>query len=393
MKFREILMILCGVITASGVHAQQSSGGVITQLNYSDAYTIAHNNSLALKAHEHEVRSLEYGVKSAQGLFLPHVNVIGNFTLMSEDIDMNLNDLKEPISGALSGASIPEQLQPVIQEFTKAITSFSWGALPLQKQSFGFLAVEAGIPIYTGGKIRAAVNASKILLQRGESQLDREMGIINSELAARYFGLSLAQSVLDVRRQVVSAMELHYRNAESLERNGQIAGGEKLFVEMFLDRARADEAKSQSDVATVNRALCGTLNNEGEYTPTSPMFILTELPPVEYFIDHAVINSPILKDVGYTKSLAEEKRRADNADLLPHLTAVGGVNVVDYQLSDMLPQAMVGVNLTYRLFNAATGVNKSRAAKQTLARIEVLEKKAVEDIKTLVIKKSTETNN
>ncbi len=381
----KLLLLFTLLATASSATAQQSTDKT-QPISYTQAYEWAMDSSLALKAQEHKIEALHYAKRSTSALRMPQVGVMANYTYMSNDLELNLNDLKEPLIGGISKLDIPVDLQPVISEMSKLLGGFDFGALTLQDQSFAVVGLDMAMPIYMGGKIDAANNAAKINIERGENELRKESGALTTELSQRYFGLILAQRVVDVRRMVVEGMQHHYNMAIALERNGQIAKGERLYAEMFLERAKAEEAKSKSDVVSVNRALSTTINAEGEFSPTTSLFIMSSLHPVAYYIDYALEQSPLLKDVEHLKALSEEKMRADRSSLLPHLTAIGAVNVVDYQLSDIVPRAMVGVNLSYKIFNGTKGRSDYKAAKSTSKRVELLEQKAKRDIQTLIVK-------
>ncbi len=383
ISIKPIVATLLLLAVGQSALAQSAEG---QHLTYSDAYALANGESLTLKAHEHEMQALFYEKRAASALRMPQINLMANYTYMSHDIALDLNDLKDPIKGAISGIPVSPDFQPVITGIADALTSFSWGALTLQQNNFGFVGAEMAMPIYMGGKINAANNAANINIEKGENRLEQQKGALNTELAQRYFGLLLALEVLDVRNEVVAGMEHHYNNALSLERNGQISKGERLYAEMFLDRAKAEHSKSTSDVVSVNRALGSTLNMQDNYKPTSNMFVMRELDNVDFYVDYALTNSPLLKDVELTKALAEEKQRATKADLLPHLTAIGGVSIVDHQVSHVVPDAIVGVNLSYKLFAGAKSRNNYKSSVETIKRVELLQEKARMDVETLIIK-------
>ncbi len=383
---KQILTLFFAFVPLS-VFAQESSRGI----SYEQASQMMRSQNQKIQAHEHEMQALVFDKKAASALRYPQVNLLANFTVMSKDIGIDFNDLKGPVSSEIGNLiSAHPTLQPIIEPLANSLLGLSWGGLTLQENQLGILGLELAMPIYMGGKINAANNAARINMEKGENRLQKELGELNVELANRYFGLSLAGCVLAVREEVVEGMELHYNNALSLERNGQIAKGERLYAEMFLERAKAEREKSQSDVNITALALENTLNSPMGYSPSTEMFVLAEIQPLEYYLDYAMENSPLLRDVDLTKSLAGEKLRAERADLLPHLTVIGGANLADYQVTNMLPRAAVGVNLTYKVFNGLGNVNKLRSSRETIKRVEVLEEKAMADIQTLLTKNYNE---
>ncbi len=376
------------------VPASALSQGQLQALTYDQASEMMRNGNQKIQAHHHQMQALRYDKKAASALRYPQVNLLANFTAMSKDIGFDFNELKGPVSSEIGKfISAHPTLQPIIEPLATSLMGLSWGGLTLQEQYMGILGLELAMPIYMGGKINAANNAARINIEKGENHFNKELGELNVELATRYFGLSLAQSALSVREEVVEGIQLHYDNALSLERNGQIAKGERLYAEMFLERAKAEREKSQGDVHTTSLALENTLNSPVGYRPSTHMFVLGEIQPLEYYLGYAMENSPLLRDVDFTRELAGEKLRAERADLLPHLTVIGGANLADYQVTNMLPRAAVGVNLTYKVFNGLGSVNKMRSSKETIKRVEVLQEKAMADVQTLLTKTYNELSS
>lgn len=362
-----------------GVYAQDSSPKI--PLDFSEALKLTHSQNLILKAGKHEHRSAILEKKAAGGLRSPQIEFMANYTYLSSSIGFDLNPLKQPI-GQIVGQL---QLPPELQQTLKQMMGLDWN-LTLQKNNFGIIGVGAIAPIYMGGKINAANNAAKINIKSSEEKTQQEKNELCTELSERYFGLSLAYQVKEVRYEVLKGMEKHHSDAIKLEENGIIAKGDKLYAEMFLSRAQSDYQKSSRDIISINSALSNTLNAKGNFIPMSRMFTLKEIEPLDFFINNAVEKNPKLRQVGLKQELAKEGVRAERASLLPTLSAMGAANIYDHQLSNLVPRAMVGVSLNYKLFNGLTNINKYKSAKEQVQRVAVLKEKAQLDIITLIEK-------
>ncbi len=101
------------------------------------------------------------------------------------------------------------------------------------------------MPVYTGGKINAANNAAKIKIEETKEQGIQTRNALISELTERYYGLSLALQVVEVRRQVLEGMQHHLEDAKALEANGIIAKSERLYAEMHVAEAEREYLAAQ----------------------------------------------------------------------------------------------------------------------------------------------------
>ncbi len=380
MSYRKLLLtvittLFCGVISA------QTSKENNTYLFFIDALRLSQAQNLTMKAHEYEMKALRYDKKAQGGLRSPQFNLTGNFTMMDKPVDINLNEYKSTVQDYLGKLPQIPALKPIITQLMSA----PW-QMNIQEDQFAVLGVSMIMPIYMGGKINAANRAAKIRIEQGENKYNQELGALCSELSERYFGLSLAQQVLSVREEVVCGMKEHYYDAVALEKNGIIAKGERLYAEMFLERSIAEKQKSSRDVISINAALENTLNAKANYHPITSMFILSDIEPMDYFIASALEKSPLLKEVGFTKRLAEEQAKAKRAEILPTISAIGAANLVDYNVTHSLPKAFIGVSVNYKLFNGARNIHEYKSSKATIKRVEILQSKAKMDIATYVEK-------
>lgn len=146
--------------------------------------------------------------------------------------------------------------------------------------------------------------------QRNGAERVSNRNSLVSELTERYYGLSLALQVVEVRRQVLEGMQHHLADAKALEANGIIAKGERLYAEVHTAEAEREYLAAQKTAATLNSALCNTLNTETTYQPISSMFILSQIEDVDHFKQLALNNNPQLRQVGLKKDLCRRRSPA-----------------------------------------------------------------------------------
>jgi len=78
--------------------------------------------------------------------------------------------------------------------------------------------------------------------------------------------------------------------------------------------------------------------------------------------------------------------RAQRADFLPQVAAIGGGSFYNYQVAGLVPRWAVGVGVNIKIFDGLNREYKYSAAKQTVRRVGALQNKAGKDISVLVEK-------
>ena len=358
-------------------------------LTLDEALALTLENNPAMKALEHEERAAEQERRAAIGLRMPQITVAGAYAYMGKDIGIDANGLKTPVNGLLGqlGSHLPAELLPVIGQLTAPIMGADWG-LTVQDRSFGFVGGEVMMPIWMGGKINAANRAARITESSTRAQGNQTRNALISELVERYFGVSLARQVVSVREQVVRGVRSHLDDAAALERNGMLARADLLYVEFKMEEAERELSNAQLQLETLRAALGNTLGGaaETEPEPATALFVLREMEGLDFFRREAAGRNPLLEQVALKRDLAHEGVRAQRADFLPQVVAVGGGSFYNYQVTDLLPRWAVGVGVSLKIFNGLNREYKYSAAKQTLLRVEQLERKASADVGVLVEK-------
>ena len=385
---KTILKIAIATATALPALGLAQTGKQMLSLEEAIAVTLTENP--AMKAASYEERAAQQERRAAIGLRMPQINVTGAYAYLGKDIGVDLNNLKTPtqdFAGKLLGSGLitdPALLQG-IQGLITPMLEADW-FLKVQDRSLGFVGGEVTLPIWMGGKINAANRAAKINEKTAVEQGNQTRNALISELVERYFGLSLAEQVVTVRQQVVDGMRRHLEDALALEKNGMIAQSERLYVAFKLAEAERELANAKLQVQTIASALSNTLGRENEWQPVTAMFILSQIEELEYYQDLAEVRNPLLSQVSLKRQLAEEGVRAQRAEFLPQVAAMGGASFYNYQVTGILPRWAVGVGVNIKIFDGLSREYKYSAAKQTARRVGELQNKAGQDVAVLVEK-------
>lgn len=384
------LFLICLTLASVGATAQNEG----RLLSLEEAVEIATTENPAIKASEYEAMAAKRQRQAAIGLRMPKINAVGTYVYMGDDIALDANSLKEPvgtaagnlISTGVQTGIISQQLAGLLQQTLGAMSGLDW-TYKLQDRSFGFVGGEITMPIFLGGKINAANRAARI-----DESTVREQGVqtrnaLISELVERYYGLSLAAQVVEVRRQVADGIRKHLNDAIALEEQGMLAKSERLYVEYMMTQAERDLQNAKLQLSTIKDALNNTLaSSEVDYVPATSMFVVDNIEDVEYYKSLASNHNPLLNQVSLKKELAEQGVRVQRSAYFPQIVAMGGGSVYNYQVTNMLPRWAVGVGVSFNIFDGLNREYKHAAAKQTVRQVEQLQTKAHEDISVLVEK-------
>ena len=377
-------------VAAAMVPALALAQGERRMLSLDEAISVTLTENPAMKAAAYEERAAQQERRAAIGLRMPQINVTGAYAYMAKDIGFDFNDMKGPakdLAGKILGSGMitdPTIIQG-IQGLLNPMMNADW-FLKVQDQSLGFVGGEVTLPIWMGGKINAANRAAKINEKSAVEQGNQTRNALISELVERYFGLALATQVVEVRQQVVEGVRKHLQDAIALEKNGMIAQSERLYVAFKMAEAERELANAKLQAETIASALSNTLGREKEWQPVTAMFILANVEELDYYQDLAQIRNPLLSQVSLKRQLAEEGIRAQRANFLPQVAAIGGGSFYNYQVAGLVPRWAVGVGVNIKIFDGLNREYKYSAAKQTARRVGELQNKAGKDISVLVEK-------
>ena len=325
--------------------------GETAELTFDQALKQLRSANETLQAARMEEGQRESEKSAARGLYFPRIEASGRFTRIDDPITISIPQL----------GSIPVQ----DDEFWRFNVNFKW-------------------PVYTGGRILAANRAADAYLEESKEKRRRtESGLI-SELARRYYGLRLAQQVASVRREVLAGMERHLLDARKLEEQGMIARSEKLHAEVTRAEADREYKRALRNTAIARTALNDILASQEEITPTSPLFLVRSIGPVEEFRDQGLSGNPALKQLAAQREVAHQGYKKELGSFSPEVYLFGVKELYRSDLTVLDPRWAVGVGVTFNLFEGFSGYNRTMAARRQEMRVSHLEQAGRLAVGTLV---------
>lgn len=384
-----VFLMVMILITGNRSFAQDSLPH-LQGLTFEQALGFALDHNFGMQQANHRVNQKEKEQQAAKGLYLPKVTLSATYALMQENIELDMTPVKNAITplyealgnfGQFSGVPNPDPntsgVMPVLPDdlSTQAvrgqllegldkINAASW-ITTIQEKQFGTVNANFALPIYTGGKIQAANKAAKIEVEEAKAQGDLKQADLYCELVERYYGLVLARHALQVRQEVFETMQAHLNDAQKLKEQGMIADAEYLHAKVYFSEAERELKKAKRRIETVNNALLTTLSIDSatHVSPVSQLFYSPQIEPITYFYKQAENRSIHLQLVSHKKELAKQGVKAEKANYFPAIAAMGTYTVAEKDLSPYIPDYMVGVGLTWNIFDGAARLRKTQAAK------------------------------
>lgn len=346
-----LVVILFFIIGITPAVAQQN-------MSFSKAMNVMFENNSMVKSEQYNVDMAYNELRATRGLALPKIDLIGGYTLMQSDIDMDLGgskgviteSLKDAINQGVTNGIISSDLASLLTQGLSPITSMDW-RYTLQKRSFGVVGATLTLPIYMGGRINIANRAARIALSAASYSLDATKSMLLTELVERYYGVVVARSACAVRQDVVDAIKRHLVDAEAMEEEGIVAHSVVVYAQYKLAEAERDLHDAINKVKVAEVALNTTVGIEQSINPIDRIFICNNIHNIDYYTDMAIALNPILCELRHGKQLSEEGVKLARAAMLPEIVAMGAGAIYSYQLSNMIPRWSIGVGVRIPLFD------------------------------------------
>ena len=404
---KTITFALAALIGLSKAFPQTDTLQPTVPLTFEEAYLQSLQKNFGLKESDAIVQMKKQEMMARRGLYMPKVSLSASYVFMSEDIVLDLNPLKESITplystlghyGNFSGVPNPDpatnQMVPILPDdvSTQAvrgqllsgleeIESSDWTET-VQKKQFGVVTANMAYPLYAGGKIRYANKAAQVNYNESQTDLRIAESKLSVELAERYYGLALAHEALQVRQGVFETMKKHLHEAELLMQQGMIANAEYLHTKVYYSEAERELKKAQRQIEQVNEGLLNTLSDESGATilPVSKLFFVDTLPPLAYYLTTSDETCEYLEKIDCKKQLADINYQVERREYLPQVAAFGTYDIINKDLSPLVPEYMVGIQMSWNIFEGASRLKKHQAAIIQKERVDYLYQKTSSDI-------------
>lgn len=225
--------------------------------------------------------------------------------------------------------------------------------------------VQMTIPLYAGGRIRAGIDASRAALTAASENEGVTTSALKLEVAEAYVGVLRAQRALQAARASADSLTAHVADVQRRVEDESVAISDLLAARVALADAEEARVHAASAVqiaqAAYNRLLGQPLDRLPDLDDHVPADISLAGVPVETLIDRALAARGEIKAATAQANALESQSHAELGKLRPQLALSGGYMHFDNQILDRENDAMVGIGVTWSLFDGGQARNHAQA--------------------------------
>lgn len=362
--------------------ADLAQGAGEAGLTFSEAQARMRGGSALLKASESEAVAREMEAEADKSLSGPKVDFNAKMIWGTKTLDYGTLNVGSTVMGA---AAKSPALGSLLQRLpASAQAELAGMKLPLHYKTDidgPRVSLDARWVLYSGGRIEAKQAAGGAAAREARANLRRDADSLDRELALKYFGVKLAQSVLRLRKEALADQEREVRRARAFEKAGTISRLERMNVEVNRDKAKRELLASQSDLRVAQAELSRLVKEDGTALAT-PLFVLKDsVGDLKRWQDEALAASPALAAYGAKTEQAASLVKAAKGAYLPAVYAFGEKNLIKHYLTIPEPDWMAGVGLSFTLWS-----DRDRSAQLSSARAtEARAKAGLEEARSQVL--------
>lgn len=363
------------------VHLQAQVTPSPLSLSFDEALQKLHSGNRSLKIADKGIETARAERDKLNALWYPSLQGAGTYVHLSEKIEV-----KQPLSQFTNPAKdFVHEMIPDDQFISGILDQIGAHTLafPLAPRNLTTVGLTAEWVVFSGGKRIRASRIGNTMIDLARENRQQTDATQRTLLAESYFGLRLAQEVLQVRQDTYNNLKLHYENALKLEAAGMTDKAGRLFAQVNMDEAERALEAARKDVSVVQSALRTLLNIEDTCSirPTSSLFINDQLPAKEEFIQTMQAENYTINQLSLQQNIARQQLRIDQSGYLPDIALFGKQTLYAHGIqSNLVPRTMIGVGFTWNLFDGLARekrIRQSKIARQTLA---LGKEKAKEDL-------------
>ncbi|MDR3243515.1 MAG: TolC family protein [Elusimicrobiota bacterium] len=340
-------------------------------------YALRHNSNV--ESARELYRSSSYEAKSAMGLFLPRIDIVGAFAKLNEPITLDLSPIRSAIIGASAaayagaGGASPADFQ---QGLESSMPSFNKDLID-ENVTRVFASIVQ--PIFTGFKVTANYKVKG--LQRDASRIiyQNERNQIITLVIEDYFRIKFLEQVIQIRKNYQDDIDQHLENAKRLYKAGIINRVQVLKAMTAAANAEVDYKASLSDKEIALTLLSADLGADASTLElTDNLSILSGFQDLDYYLLRLEDNGSLAL-LNIQEESFKQKHKVSIGNTLPTISAVGQYQILKDELSALEPEWFLGITATLNLFAGGQdyyGIKSSEVqVKAAQAQIEDVKKR------------------
>ncbi len=382
------------------------------QLTLSEAVDLALRNNEKVLQYKSKLKSKEYENLSAWGNFLPSINFQGSYNHLDDKLLIDLSPIRNVIiqlqaknqtelaniSNIINAGSAltDAQKQYIFNQTSSALNA----AIPpfvetLKNQDYNSASIIGIQPLFAGGKIIAAKKYSSAEEKASRYEFEKIKNETISEVTKAYMQNLILKEIVTTRKNVLSAIKQHQKNAQCLLDQGLIAKNNLLRAEVAVAEAERNLLNDQNILELSELAIKSLISFDDsvkiELTDSLKFVEIKE--PIEIFLAKAENNQPILKMIEQKKISAEQNYNAARSEFLPQIAAFGKYELYPQYLSALEPRWAVGIQAKLNIFNGFKDYLKLQNASAVEEEVDHILKGSEKNIKLWINKSFRDLKN
>ena len=374
-------------------------------LSLREAVNITLKQNETIKRYKAKVEEKDSERDAAFGNYLPKVTLLGGYTYMGDNIEINMSHVKNSMDdivakyGVQIGNAIlpvplpPKDLYNAIYKNAQKLPAYN---LIIDKQHFPTANLSVIQPLFTGGKITAGSNFAEAEYQEASIEVTKITNETIQEIVNIYLGVVLLEQVVETRKDVVNGIEKHKVMAEKLVLEGVISKYNVLRAKVALADAESELEDDKNNLSLAQLALASTMGFQYDTTFVLTDKLLFENNNIELAssVDSAYSNQPILKLIEQKKMMVDQKQNVATSNMWPTIFAFGEVGFFREEMPGIIqPPWIVGVQMKYEIFSGMKDYHEIQSAKHLESQLTIANRDAKNKIKLWINKSFREINN
>ena len=240
---------------------------------------------------------------------------------------------------------IPANLQPVL-----GLSSLT---TPLAPQDNLHMTLQAGVPIFTGGKITNAIREAKAGAKGARDVAnDTDAGAV-FEAERNYLSVLLTADIVRLNESALASYKEHLDHAQSAFREGTAARYDVIRAEAAVSEQekRLIEARNEFDLAVAALRTSLVLTDATPIEVAGALFEIGDPVDLSEALKLTVKNNPTLQALHEKIAANKSGVRVQQGDYLPQITGIAGRELVTSKLAQTDPTWFAGAKVTLQLFD------------------------------------------
>lgn len=324
MKHKTLITLILAAAIAIGYRPLLAQSA--RTITLSEAVDLGIKNSSLLKNNKALIDEASAAVRESMNNRLPDLSVSGSYMYLPVQPTISMNSKS---GGDTSGA----------------------GGTPAIKQAMYGMA-SASVPIYTGGRLKYAIESSRYLEQAARLDADDNREEVIFNIIDAYANLSKAKANLEIANENLAQSKQRSADFSNLEKNGLLARNDFLKAELQTSKAELVVLDAQTSLQLSNTnmtILLGIPRQTQIVTDSASLQRDMQLKPLEDYETLALQNRKDMTALGFRKKAAALGIKSAKAEYYPNVSLSAGYAAVD------VPNFMTATNIV----NVGVGVKYS----------------------------------